>query len=437
MGRFGSAKGAQMDGSLLLQTSSTDHLETRPRTGEAPFGLDELFFSRTDARGVLQAWNAVFARVAHHPPERLKGAPHRIIRHEQMPKGVFWLMWEAIKSGQRFGGYVLNKSSDDLQYWVYAVVTPIADGFTSVRLKPSSALFPKVQALYAQALAAERDEGLSPEASGHRILAALAAMGYPTYAAFASASLGMEITARDAALGRPLDRRIMLISAMREMVHDLVSEQQVLLTQMNAMRLVPVNMRIMAARIERAGGALSAISDNYRTLSAEVAEQLAIFVQDGTPETTFTYRAMERALFLTASARLLVEAADAFRVETTTHARADLTSGVDILQEVDRLNALEEETQARASEAFRNANQRTIRRESQAVNLGRAILSLDSIRIMCRVENERLQDRESGLSAVVSALDGYHKDMAQKLETILGFTQNLREHAQTLEAMRH
>lgn len=53
----------------------------RPKSGEAPFHLDEIFFSRTDKRGTIQAWNSVFERVADFPPERLQGAPHRIIRH--------------------------------------------------------------------------------------------------------------------------------------------------------------------------------------------------------------------------------------------------------------------------------------------------------------------------------------------------------------------
>ncbi len=33
----------------------------RPKTGAAPFAADELFFSRTDARGIILAANPVFA----------------------------------------------------------------------------------------------------------------------------------------------------------------------------------------------------------------------------------------------------------------------------------------------------------------------------------------------------------------------------------------
>ena len=402
----------------------------RPKSGEAPFHLDEIFFSRTDKRGTIQAWNSVFERVADFPPERLQGAPHRIIRHENMPKGVFWLMWEALKAGQRFGGYVCNKACDGLFYWVYAIVTPTEDGYTSVRIEPTSPLLAKVTALYADALAAEREEGLTPEASGHRILQALEAEGFPTYAAFASASIAAEVVARDAGLGRPVDPRLAHFREMREIVQSIVAEQRSLLSQMYAMRLVPVNMRIMAARIERQGGAVSAISDNYRLLSSEVADQLSAFVEDGMPTSTFQFRAMERALFLSSAWRIMSEADAYFRGQDDTESSADLAL------EASRLRDVMNQTRADSDDALRTASARAIRRESQAISLGRAILSLDSIRIMCRVANERLRILEGGLAAVVASLDIFHTQMAKNLEEILALTHRLKDHAEVVQALR-
>lgn len=418
-----------MDGTYTA-TRTMENRNVRPKTGEAPFHLDEIFFSRTDKRGTIQAWNSVFERVADFTPERLKGAPHRIIRHENMPKGVFWLMWEALKAGHRFGGYVCNKASDGLFYWVYAIVTPTEDGYTSVRIKPTSPLLAKVSALYADALAAEREEGLTPEASGHRILKALEAEGYPTYAAFASASIAAEVAARDAGLGRPADPRLAHFRQMREIVQSIVAEQKVLLSQMYAMRLVPVNMRIMAARIERQGGAVSAISDNYRLLSQEVAEQLSAFVQDGMPSSTFQFRAMERVLFLTSASRIMADADAYFRAEDDTESSAEL------VLEASRLRAVMSQTRIDADESLRIASARAIRRESQAISLGRAILSLDSIRIMCRVENERLRILEGGLAAVVASLDTFHTQMAKNLEEILALTHRLKDHAEVVQGLR-
>lgn len=199
---------------------------------------------------------------------------------------------------------------------------------------------------------------------------------------------------------------------------------------MYAMRLVPVNMRIMAARIERQGGAVSAISDNYRLLSSEVADQLLAFVEDGMPTSTFQFRAMERALFLSSAWRIMSEADAYFRNQDDTESSADLAL------EASRLRDVMNQTRADSDEALRTASARAIRRESQAISLGRAILSLDSIRIMCRVENERLRILEGGLAAVVASLDIFHTQMAKNLEEILALTHRLKDHAEVVQALR-
>ena len=52
----------------------------RPATGgEVPFGLDEIFSSRTDHRGIIRAGNDVFQRVSGFSWEKLIGAPHKIV----------------------------------------------------------------------------------------------------------------------------------------------------------------------------------------------------------------------------------------------------------------------------------------------------------------------------------------------------------------------
>ena len=124
--------------------------EDRPVIDEpvADFAIEELFLSRTDERGVIQSGNSVFARLAGYEWKELIGAPHRLIRHPDMPKGVFHLMWETLKAGHSFGGYVKNRSKDGRYYWVFAVVVPVEGGYLSVRLKPSAGVLDEVVKLY-------------------------------------------------------------------------------------------------------------------------------------------------------------------------------------------------------------------------------------------------------------------------------------------------
>ena len=78
-------------------------IETRPSSGEAPFKLNEVFFSRTDKRGVIEAGNYIFRRVADYDWPELIGAPHKVIRHPDMPRAVFQLLWDTIKGGGTVG----------------------------------------------------------------------------------------------------------------------------------------------------------------------------------------------------------------------------------------------------------------------------------------------------------------------------------------------
>lgn len=58
----------------------------------------------------------------------LIGAPHSILRHPEMPRCVFKLLWDKISSGQEIFAYVVNRAKNGDHYWVLAHVTPSLDG---------------------------------------------------------------------------------------------------------------------------------------------------------------------------------------------------------------------------------------------------------------------------------------------------------------------
>jgi aerotaxis receptor len=79
-----------------------------------------------------------------------------------MPRGVFHFLWETILANKMMGAYVLNKAKDGSQYWVFALMSPIPDGFLSVRLKPSSNIFEAIKEKYAELLILEKENHLTP-----------------------------------------------------------------------------------------------------------------------------------------------------------------------------------------------------------------------------------------------------------------------------------
>jgi len=75
-------------------------------------GVDQLFFSTTDARGVIRHSNNVFIELSRYRRDELSGAPHNIIRHPEMPGGAFKAMWDTLKAGSPFAAYVRNLAAD-------------------------------------------------------------------------------------------------------------------------------------------------------------------------------------------------------------------------------------------------------------------------------------------------------------------------------------
>lgn len=135
--------------------------KTSPTSKEVFFGDEELIVSKTDAKGRILYANDVFVRVSGYHEHELIGAPHSILRHPDMPRCVFWLLWETIAKGEEIFAYVKNMAKSGDFYWVFAHVTPSYDpagkivGYHSNRRVPPREAVDKAAALYAQLLAVE------------------------------------------------------------------------------------------------------------------------------------------------------------------------------------------------------------------------------------------------------------------------------------------
>lgn len=122
------------------------------------FDPDDIFFSTTDAKGVIQRSNRTFDSLSRYTRERLMRSPHNIIRHLDMPAGVFKLMWDDLQAGLPACAYVINRAADGLDYRVFATIVPIPGGYLSVRTKPMNTRTQEaVQAVYRRVRSRERE----------------------------------------------------------------------------------------------------------------------------------------------------------------------------------------------------------------------------------------------------------------------------------------
>jgi len=139
-----------------------------PTNREKTFSENELIISKTDVHGKITYGNEIFIKLSGYTEKELLNAPHNIIRHPDMPKVVFKLLWDTVKTGKEIHAYVKNLSKDGSYYWVFANITPSYDssgniiGYYSVRRKPSiRAINDVIIPLYQELLNAERVGGVN------------------------------------------------------------------------------------------------------------------------------------------------------------------------------------------------------------------------------------------------------------------------------------
>ncbi|MBS1706771.1 MAG: PAS domain-containing protein [Armatimonadetes bacterium] len=101
-----------------------EYRAVKPTGVERKLGPEEVIVSKTDTKGHITYANHVFCRIAGYTTEELMGAPHSIVRHPDMPRCVFKLLWDVISAGNEIFAYVKNMARNGDHYWVFAHVTP-------------------------------------------------------------------------------------------------------------------------------------------------------------------------------------------------------------------------------------------------------------------------------------------------------------------------
>ncbi len=127
----------------------------------------EFIVSKTDLKGLITYGNETFIEMSGYTESELLNAPHNILRHSDMPKLIFKLLWERIQDREGIYAYVKNKTKRGDHYWVFAYVTPSFDssgnriGYYSVRRAPKEKALSTIEPLYSELLNAERNGGMN------------------------------------------------------------------------------------------------------------------------------------------------------------------------------------------------------------------------------------------------------------------------------------
>jgi len=122
--------------------------------------------SDTDLKGVITYVNDYFAEISRYPKEELIGQPHSIVRHPDMPKILFKILWDRIQNGHNFIAAVKNLAKDGRYYWVFTDFDILRNdngqpvGYKASRKKISKHVTEVLDPIYKKLVEVEREGGM-------------------------------------------------------------------------------------------------------------------------------------------------------------------------------------------------------------------------------------------------------------------------------------
>ena len=123
--------------------------------------------SETDKKGMITYCNDYFKEVSGYSDEELIGHPHSVVRHPDMPKVVFKLLWETISQGKNINAVVKNLAKDGRYYWIFTEFESRKDtdtgtiiGYHASRKSVSKHVIEIIAKLYVELLKVEKSSGV-------------------------------------------------------------------------------------------------------------------------------------------------------------------------------------------------------------------------------------------------------------------------------------
>lgn len=391
---------------------------------ESDFGFDELFFSRTNKKGIIESGNSVFQRVSKYEWEEMLGKPHKVVRHPDMPRGVFHFLWETILADKMMGAYVLNKAKDGSQYWVFALMSPIPDGFLSVRLKPSSSMFEAIKEKYAELLFLEKENHLTPKESQDILLKSITALGFSSYQHFMVEALMLELESRQVQLEAPPLAILSLLRTTLESGSSLQEKSEDIFTAYQKNALVPLNLEVQAARIGQEAAPIATISSQYDQLAKEIQIEIQKFVSAGKT----VQEKVKDCQFYVCNSILQKEIHKFFEEESK-------PTPIQKNKEMEILSILEHQQIKMAKDSLRD-----IQREFNEFNkvyedVRKLAIGLEMVSLSGKIEAAKLSKTSDELTGLLSELSSFKDNLKETLKEINNIGKVLLEQTQKMGAL--
>jgi len=133
---------------------------------EIIFSKKKFIVSKTDLKGNIVFINKNFSEISGYSEAELIGHPHNALRHPDMPKALFFLVWQSLLAGNKISGVIKNLAKDGRYYWVISDFEAKRDSggnitaLTAFRRAASDDVIETAEELYATMLAIEKKHGM-------------------------------------------------------------------------------------------------------------------------------------------------------------------------------------------------------------------------------------------------------------------------------------
>lgn len=133
---------------------------------EIKFSKRKFIISKTDLKGKIIFTNKNFSEISGYTEAELVSEPHNILRHPDMPRAVFFLVWQSLLAGNPVSGVVKNLAKDGRYYWVISDFEAKKDvnkniiALTAFRRIAPQNVIDTVEELYVTMVAIEKKHGM-------------------------------------------------------------------------------------------------------------------------------------------------------------------------------------------------------------------------------------------------------------------------------------
>jgi aerotaxis receptor len=181
-----------------------------------------------------------------------------------------------------------------------------------------------------------------------------------------------------------------------------------------AIRTVPMNMRIIASRLENAGGPISAISVNYSQMLEEMSTWVTTFVDGDACVFARIRDAILEGQFLGFATAIEQEMIEVFQ-----SVDASYPDEISLAKEAAQLDEMRKQFKKHTSETLNSVESEAKRFGRSVLDMKRYVTGLSSTRMMCKIESASLSSSGSALAGIVDQLDDCQNEIEQRLARVV------------------